>query len=263
LETVAAAASIPAEGVGNIWWSVRTTVLTQSEIATIPPRKLTVTRLPGIPATVYITGAASEAGATLGNAIGLKKTDDGIFEIYTKLTTGNTYYFVDRTSGTPRQFSVTGGTSIIEGGTISPAATAVYKIELNFNTDVAAYKTITGIGIWPCSDQAVKIPLTYSANGVWTATNYTVGSANGDYGSARYKIMMESSQGVTWWVTVNATDNAPGASPNPSYFYIRETPTSAQWDDKWKINGEFGNATFDASVTLKADETYTHSITRK
>jgi hypothetical protein len=261
LETVAAAAGIPAEGSGDLWWSVRTTVLTQSEIATIPPRKLTVTRLPGIPAEVYITGVASEAGVTLGNAIGLKKTADGIFEIYTKLTAG-TYCFVDRTSGTPRQFSVTGGTSIIEGGTISATA-AIYKIVLNFNTDVAAYKEITEVGIWPCSDQVVLIPLTYSANGVWSAVNYITGTANTDWGNARYKIRMNSSEGITWWVTVNGTDSPPGSNPNPSYFYMRETSTYTQWDDKWKINGEFGNATFDASVTLNASGPYTHLITRK
>lgn len=145
LETVAAAAGIPAEGTGDIWWSVRTTVLTQSAIAAIPPRKLTVTRFPGIPATMYITGAASEAGATLGNAIVLKKTEDGIFEIYTKLTSGGTYCFVDGTSGTPRQFSVTGGTNIIEGGTTSSTVTAIYKIVLNFNTDKVTYTTITSV----------------------------------------------------------------------------------------------------------------------
>jgi hypothetical protein len=261
IETIAATAGIPAEGTGDIWWSVRTTVLTQSAMATIPPRKLTVTRLPGIPATVYITGAASEGGTTLGNALAMKNTAAGIFEIYTKLTTG-TYYFVDGTTGTPRQFSVTGGTAIIEGGTISATA-GVYKIELNFNTDVAAYREITGIGIWACSDQLVLIPLTYSANGVWTATNHAVGSANSDWGNARYKIKMDSPAGTTWWITVNTTDSAPGGNPNPSYFYVKETATFNQWDDKWKINGEFANSTFDASVTLNASGPYTHLITRK
>ena len=263
LETVAAAAGIPAEETGDIWWSVRTAVLTRSEIASVPPRKLTVTRLPGIPANVYITGDASEAGATLGDAIALKKTADGIFEIYTKLTSGGTYYFVDRTSGTPRQFSVTGGTSIIESGTISDASTGVYKIVLNFNTDVAAYKEITEVGIWPCNDQKVLIPLTYSGNGVWSATGYPVGAANTDWGNARYKIRMNSSEGETWWVTANVTDSPPGDNPDPSYFYMRETSAYTQWDDKWKINGEFGNATFDASVTLNASGPYTHLITRK
>jgi hypothetical protein len=263
IETAAAAAGIPAEGAGDIWWSVRTTVLTRSEMAAIPPRKLTVTRLPGIPATVYITGVASEAGTTLGNAIVMNKTADGIFEIYTKLTTGGTYCFVDGISGTPRRFSVSGGTAIIEGGTINVTSAGVFKIVLNFNTDVAAYKEITRIGIWPCSDQVVLIPLTYAANGVWTAINYTTGTANTDWGNARYKIRMDSPAGNTWWVTVNGTDSPPGSNPNPSYFYIRETSTYTQWDDKWKINGEFGNATFDVSVTLNASGPYTHSITRK
>ncbi|MDR1416455.1 MAG: SusE domain-containing protein [Prevotellaceae bacterium] len=261
VESISAAAGIPAEGVGDIWWSVRTTVLTQSEIAATSPRKLTVTRLPGIPAAVYITGAASEAGATLGDAVALKKTEPGIFEIYTKLTSGSAYYFVDAATGTPRQFSVS-GTSIVEGGAIEVDATAVYKITLNFNTDVAAYKEITGVGIWPCSDEVVLIPLTYSANGVWSATDYTTGNANTDWGNARYKIRMDSPEGNTWWITANGTDSPPGDNPNPSYFYMRETSAYTQWDDKWKINGEFGNATFDVSVSLNVSEP-THLITRK
>ncbi|MDR0567077.1 MAG: SusE domain-containing protein [Prevotellaceae bacterium] len=262
LETVAAAAGIPAEETGNVWWSVRTAVLNQSEVATIPPRKLTITRLPGIPAEMYITGVASEAGDVLANAIAMTKTADGIFEIYTMLTSG-TYYFVDRISGAPRQFSVAGRTAIQEGGTISAANNAVYKIVLNFNTDVAAYKEITEVGIWPCSDQKVLIPLTYSANGVWSVVSYTTGAANTDWGNARYKIRMNSSEGETWWVTVNGTDSPPGSDPYPSYFYMRETSAYTQWEDKWKINGEFGDATFDASVTLNASGPYTHLITRK
>ena len=134
---------------------------------------------------------------------------------------------------------------------------------MNFNTDVAAYKEITEVGIWPCSDQKVLIPLTYSANGVWSAVSYTTGAANTDWGNARYKIRMNSSEGETWWVTVNGTDSPPGSDTDPSYFYMRETSAYTQWDDKWKINGEFGDATFDASVTLNASGPYTHLITRK
>jgi hypothetical protein len=269
MESIAAAANIPAEGTGDIWWSVRTTVLTQSGIASIPPRKLTVTRLPGIPAAVYITGAASEAGTTLGNAFVMKKTADGIFEIYTKLTSGGTYCFVDRTSGTPRQFSVSGGTAIQEGGATSSSKTAVYKIELNFNTDVATYKEITGVTwyiMWWDREKA----LDYEGQGVWRKT-IAIGASECTNGNtdSRYKFRMADNSstngGKSQWVAVISQDVPP--TGNPNYYYIRQEYVTQQWTDNWvwKVanhSGWNGN-TYTVTLSLKSDETYTHMVTRQ
>jgi hypothetical protein len=259
---MAANAGIAQEATGDVWWSVNTTVLTNSEIASVPPRKLTIVRFPGIPENIYITGAASEGGATLGNALPFKRTTVGVFEIYTRLTAGNSYYFVTANSGTPRQFSIAGETSIVEGGSTPSSETAIYKIVLDFNTDQATFTKITGMGIWPCSDQTVKIPLNYAGNGVWSVTDYTVTSANSDWGNARYKILMTTGSGNVFWGTVNSTDSPPGGNPNPNYYFMKIV-TSGQWDDKWKIPSEFAGGIFDASVTLNASGEYTHMITRK
>jgi hypothetical protein len=269
IETMAAAASIPAEGTGDIWWSVRTTVLTQSGIAAIPPRKLTVTRLPGIPATVYITGAASEAGTTLANAIVMKKTADGIFEIYTKLTAGSTYCFVDRTSGTPRQFSVSGGTAINEGGNITPASTGVFKIELNFNTDVATYKTIQSVS-WYILWWNQEKTLDYEGLGVWKKT-IAIGASECTSGNTdnRYKFRMKdnsaTNSGDSQWVAVNTTDSEPGSNPN--YYYIRQEYVTQQWTDGWvwKVPGHSGwnGNTYVVTVSLKSTGEYTHMVTRQ
>jgi hypothetical protein len=264
MESLAAVAGIPAEGTGDIWWSVRTTVLTQSGIAAIPPRKLTVTRLPGIPATVYITGAASEAGTTLGNAFVLKKTADGIFEIYTKLTAGSTYWFVDRTSGTPRQFSVTGGTAIQEGGTIAaPASTGVYKIVLNFNTDVADYSRVTKVEFFhPWGGHRVE--LTYTNNGVWAGSVAPSGWATDE----RYKFKVTRDPGGTKdWVGEGHRDSPP--TGNPDFYYMKESIYDGEWtgDDgnMWKIPSSFGGwngNTFSVTFSVKADAPYTHMITK-
>jgi hypothetical protein len=268
LEAAAVAAGIPAEETGDIWWSVRTTVLTQSEIATIPPRKLTVTRLPGIPATVYITGAASEAGATLGNAIVMKKTTDGIFEIYTKLTTGGTYCFVDGTTGTPRRFSVSGGTAIIEGGTTSPSATAIYKIELNFNTNVATYKTISSV-TWYILWWERETALDYEGLGVWKKT-ITFGANECTNGNTdnRYKFRMvdnsSTNSGRSQWVAAISQDSEP--TGNPNYYYVRQQYVTQQWTDGWvwKVAGHSGwnGNTYVVTVSLKSNEEYTHMVAR-
>jgi hypothetical protein len=261
IETMAAAANIPAEGTGDIWWSVRTTVLTQSGIAAIPPRKLTVTRLPGIPATVYITGAASEAGTTLANAIVMKKTADGIFEIYTRLTAGSTYCFVDRTSGTPRQFSVS-GTAINEGGTTSASA-GVYKIVLNFNTDVADYSEVTKVEFFhPWGGNRVE--LTYTSNGVWTGSVTPSDWATDD----RYKFKLTRNPGGTKdWIGEGRRDSQP--TGNADFYYMKEGIYDGEWtgedSNMWKIPSSFGGwngNTFDITFSVRADAPYTHMITK-
>ncbi|MDR2362458.1 MAG: SusE domain-containing protein [Prevotellaceae bacterium] len=269
LETVAAAAGIPAEGTGDIWWSVQTTVLTTSEIASIPPRKLTITRFPGIPAEVYISGAASEAGATLANAIPLKKIADGEFEIYTRLTTGDTYYFVNAKTGAPRQFSVTSANAIIEGGSTTPTETAIYKITLNFNTDVAAFKKISSVTwyiLWWNQEKA----LDYQGLGVWKKT-ITIGAneCSDGNGDNRYKFRMtdnsSTNSGRSQWIAVNTTDSEP--SGNPNYYYIRQDYVTQQWTDGWvwKVAGHSGwnGNTYVVTFSLKSDETYTHMVTRQ
>ncbi|MDR1680471.1 MAG: SusE domain-containing protein [Prevotellaceae bacterium] len=273
LESIAAAAGIAAEGSGDIWWSVQTTVLTTSGIASIPPRKLTVTRFPGIPAVAYITGAASEAGTTLANAIPLKKTADGEFEIYTRLTTGNTYYFVNARTGTPRQFSVTAANAIVEGGTTTPAETAVYKIVLNFNTDVAVFTKITSV-TWYILWWDRETALDYDGNGVWKKTvTFGANECTNGNGDNRYKFRMQdnstTNSGRSQWIWANPPgqthDNEP--TGDPSYYYIRQQYVTQQWTDGyvWKIAGHSGwnSNTYDVTVSLKADETYTHMITRR
>lgn len=268
LEPIAAAAGIPAEGTGELWWSVRTSVLNAAEMAAIPPRKLVVTRFPGIPATVYITGAASEAGTTLANAFVMKKTADGVFEIYTRLTAGSTYCFVDRTTETPRQFSVN-GTAIIEGGSTTPAETAVYKIELDFNTDVATFKKIQSV-TWYILWWDRELALDYDGRGVWKKT-ITIGAnecTNGN-GDNRYKFRMQdnssTNSGQSQWIAVNTTDSEP--SGNPNYYYIRQQYTTQQWTDGWvwKVAGHSGwnGNTYDVTFSLPSDGVYTHMVSRR
>ncbi|MDR1023900.1 MAG: SusE domain-containing protein [Prevotellaceae bacterium] len=266
IENIAAAANIPPEGAGNIWWSVRTTVLAQSEMAATPPRKLTVTRLPGIPAAMYITGAASEAGATLGDALPMKKTADGVFEIYTQLATGD-YSFVDGATGTPRQFSVTGGTAIVEGGAISAAA-GIYRIALDFNTDVATYREITKVEFFhPWGGQ--RVTLTYTSNGVWTGS---ATSTSGWWSDERYRFKVTDNVEIREWYGVEVRNSPPTGSPD--FYYMKEGLVDAtgntEWmsdnmdNNMWKIPDScapWDSHSYNITFSVKADEPYTHMIT--
>jgi hypothetical protein len=266
LNKIAGMMGIESAETGKLKWTVFTSKGV-NDVKGEVTRTLEIKRLQGfdeIPVDVYITGEASEGGATLANANLFKMVNPGEFEIYTQLTSGKTYYFVDKKDGASRRFYADGNVlKENETGTSSVTTSGVYKIELDFNTGGVAYNKINSIGIFHCGENRVIIPLDYTANGVWSVSNYALGTISDDYGNARYKIEMESEAGESWWVTVNGTDSPPGANPNPAYYYVREALTSGQWDDKWKIDGEFADSSFDVSVTLNASGPYTHIITRK
>src|SRR6185503_7740599 len=66
-----------------------------------------------LPANIYLTGSATEAGTNLSAALPMKQTASGEFEIYTKLTAG-TYHFVDATTGTPKAYYLDSSAGVLE-----------------------------------------------------------------------------------------------------------------------------------------------------
>ncbi|MDR1342056.1 MAG: SusE domain-containing protein [Prevotellaceae bacterium] len=259
MEPIAAAAGISPEGTGELWWSVRTTVLAQSEMAATPPRKLTVTRLPGIPAAMYITGAASEGGVTLSDALAMKKTSDGVFEIYTQLATGD-YSFVDGNTGTPRQFSVSGGTAIVEGGATSATA-GIYKIELNFNANEAVYTEILSVNHWLCHKSELT-PMEYNGHGTWILRNkfldptFIGNWGNGGAIDNRYQLRAKFAETVDeCWGPVNSSeDGAPSSiDPTNTYFFLKSYTAFDQWGPKFKYHASVYGKFVDIYVDMNAE----------
>ena len=63
------------------------------------------------------------------------------------------------------------------------------------------------------------------------------------------------------WGTLNQTDSRPTATSPASYYYIKlMNPT--QWDNKWKLMGDFDGNPGIYTIYLQADKPYTHSITK-
>src|SRR5690606_40794411 len=101
INRAAAAAGIPTGETGTIYWAVASWRGVTSAVSA-KKNKLTVKRLEGfevIPDAVFITGEATETGSDISQALSLTKTDDGKFEIYTRLKNEGGYRFVDRTTG--------------------------------------------------------------------------------------------------------------------------------------------------------------------
>ncbi len=235
-------------------------------------RTITVTRLAGfadLPIDVYVTGEGSEGGDDLSQAHQMKAVAGGEFETYTQLTAGEPYYFTDGTSGTPRVFYTDGGL-IKEDGTSTVEITGVYRITLDFNTGACTYTLVTRIGFYFSPEGQILFDLPYVGNGIFRAEDQTVTFKQESWGrDERYKFRMfvkenggADPETELEWGTLNGTDSRPTPTSPESYYYIKLIDNITQWDNKWKLMGDFDDVPADYTIYLQAGQPYTHSITK-
>lgn len=234
LNRIAAMAGIESSEQGTLKWTVYASKGI-NPVKAEEERKLTVTRLAGfadIPNQLYLTGEGTEAGATLSSALVMKKVTEGEFEIYTKLTEGKTFKFVNTLTGTPTEYALS-GEKIVEGGTSTVSKTGVYKYYLDFNIGSFTVKEVTKVSLYLNWSQ-MKIELPYKGLGIWEITNYTItGLSGNDDSDDRYKFRMESSTGETEWRAANNDSKPTG---NEAYYYMVEKTDVEQWTNNqiWK-----------------------------
>lgn len=268
LNKIAGLAGIEAEQTGAIIWTV---VASRglNEARAKESRNVVITRLAGfvdVPDEVFITGEASETGTNLAEALPFKLTATGEYEIYTKLTAGKTYQFVDRKEGTPRAFYAD-GTKLKEDGSTTTTTTGIYRINLDYNIGTVTYTKITSLGLFFCPNNVVLFNLDYVGKGVWTGQGKVVFKQESWGRDQRYKFQMEtvnaSGSAVTEQLgTVDGgIDNPPTSSTGADYFYLKRVSVN-QWDNKWKFTSEMDNATVSISIYLQGNKAYTHTVTK-
>lgn len=265
LNQIAALAGIESSQQGTLKWTVFSSK-GFSPMKAEEERTLSLTRLSGladIPDNLYITGAATENGDDLSEALVMKKLADGEFEIYTQLTEGESFKFVSATSGTPLEFSLS-GEKVVVGGTSSVSKTGVYKYYLDFNIGSFTSKEVTKVSLYLNWSQ-MKIELPYKGYGVWEMTDHTItGLSGGENTDDRYKFRMESSEGETEWRAVNNDSKPTG---NEAYYYMVEKNNVEQWTNNqvWKspaIDG-WSDKTYDITFSLNPEGPYTHNLVIK
>jgi len=265
MNRIAALAGIESSAQGTLKW----TVFASKGINPVKAeqeRALTLTRLAGfadIPSQLYITGSATEVGANLLDALIMKRLAEGEFEIYTKLTAGQTFKFVNTTTGTPTEYALS-GEKIVEGGTSTVSNTGIYKYYLDFNIGSFTTKEVTKVNLFLNWSQR-KIELPYKGFGVWEITNHTITGLEGnDNSDDRYKFRMESSDGETEWRAINNDSKPTG---NEAYYFMVERTNVDQWTNNqiWKNPATDGwsNKTYDVTFSLRATGTYTHNLVIK
>lgn len=263
LNKIAAAAGIAASSSGKIKWAVLASKAATSTVSS-ETRTLTLERPAGfaeLPDSLYITGTATEAGDDITKAIPLKKTSDGVFELYTSLKDG-TYQLTDKASDNGTKYYVDGNGMIQKGDqqtTISGPAKA-YRLNYDFNVATADSVSIQSIGLYQSANDKEIGQLAYAGNSTWEIDSLPVEFVQFSWGrDDRYKFIMHTSAGPEYWGSQNANNVAPAGQPD-SYFYMVPV-TNAQWDNTFKFDPAADGHEVNVQVFFQASGPYTHKLT--
>lgn len=264
MDKIAGLIGIPAEETGAFKWTILSLKGMKAEKASAE-NQITITRLPKFE-ELYITGEGSEGGTDLSKAAKMKNLDDGVFEIYTKLTADKPFYFVNGISGKYRKFSTANGAIKLEG-TTTVTTEGVYKIVLDTNTGNCTYTLITRLAFFFCPDNVSLFDIPYSGYGVFKTTATVTFKQEGWGRDQRYKFRMfirenggTGEEKEVEWGTLNDTDEPPTADEPDSYYYLQLFTNISQWDNKWKLKSEFDGVPAEYTVYLTADQPYTHMV---
>lgn len=271
MNKIAGMAGISASETGTFKWTVFS-LKGEKTMKAGQENRIIVTRLAGFadpPIDVYVTGEGSEGGTDLSKAHKMKAVAGGEFEAYTKLTAGKPFNFTDGTNAasTNRRIFRTENGLIKEDGTTTVSADGIYRITLDFNTGACTYTLVTRIGFYFSPSGAILFDLPYAGYGVFKA-RATVTFKQESWGrDERYKFRMfvkenagTGAERELEWATLNQTDSRPTATSPESYYYLRLLDNPTQWDNKWKLMGDFDGAEAEYTIYLTADQPYTHTI---
>ena len=271
LNTVASLAGIQASSSGTFKWTVIVSKATNAKVGTAN-HTIQVTRPAGfavLPATLYLTGTATEQGADLSKAIALKKTGDGIFELYTSLQAGS-YTLVDKTTGTPTVYSIQNNSSVqLDGSTTVTGTKNVYRIAIDLSAAAATLTKIVSVGLWSAPDNKIWFTLPYIGNSQWEIDHTPIIIPQESYGAdSRYKyqfVVMNSAgvQSMEWYGSVNSDNPDPNSGSPLSYWYMYPV-NSSQFDYCYKLDPSVNNKNCNINVNYSPGiPNYTNTITIK
>ncbi len=270
LNTIASMAGIASSSSGTLKWAVIVSKVANKQVST-SSRIIQINRPAGfavLPASLYVTGTASEAGADVTKAIAMKKLSDGVFELYTSLQPG-TYTLVDKNSGTPTVYSVQNSTSVqLNGNTTVTGSKAVYRISVDLTTASATLTQIVSVGYWSAPLGKISFTLPYVGNSQWE-TNTAIVIPQQSYGlDSRYKyqfIVADASgkQSLEWYGSKNSDNPDPNSTTLPTYFYMFPVNNS-QFDYCFKLLPATNNKNCTVNVNYSpALANYNNTITIK
>lgn len=267
LNKIAATAGIAALASGKLKWTI-TSSRGPNIVQSSNSRVVSVDRPAGfadVPATAYLTGSATETGADIAKAIPLKKTADGVFEIFTSLKAG-TFKVVDATTESAKAYSATNNlTALAEGGETTVAGDfKIYKLEFDFNNAAMTATEIEEVGLWISAENKVTATLPYIGNSTWKIENTSIEFFQFDWGrDERYKFKLKTKtngqEEEIWYASQNKDNSQAGTGTPASYFFLIPQPAS-QWDYTYKFASEVDKSNVDIKLSFQPTAEYTHQV---
>jgi hypothetical protein len=282
LNVIARDAGVGPLGTANLKWTIKASKGGISHLVPID-KAISVTRFDGvseIPETLFLYGSATENSGAGGFAF--RKSADGVFVIYTKLSNGfisfqnstavdaDKYYFESRTN------QIKEG----EGGTTVTDSDNAVRIIIDFNSNILLIDEVTGIRmIWMDSHLSVGQSETndvtddfsYLGNGEFVLPNrqLTVEHRHPAWPTGQTstddKYFMIANVGGTdyHWRRAGSNTVRPDESTSPSYFQIADNivwgsdATQQQW---WLLALSVQNKKCDVAIYTNKEGIMYHSF---
>jgi hypothetical protein len=263
LNKIASVAGIASSSTGSLKWTVMASKAAYTKLSTAV-YTLQVTRPAGFavpPSALYITGSATEGGTDLTKAIALKKTSQGVFELYTSLQPG-TYQLVDglKTSSTKYYIDANGVIQQGSSTTAVTAANAAYRLNLDFNVASSKVLAIQSVGLFVSAYNSELGQLKYIGNSTWEAVKVPVTFYQFSWGrDDRYKFALHTANGIEYWGSSLQNNNPPAGQP-ASYFYLWPV-TNDQWNNTYKFPPAVDTHNVTVDLYFQAGAAYTHTAT--
>lgn len=233
----------------NLKWAVRTTSEGGKAVSAVSNRivftKFANTGPFTVGMSMFMAGPGSEEGQKFAFFSNKDPNEATItvpyYEIYTKLTAGQVYYFRAASGGGEWFFTsdTSGGIEETDEPATTVPTTAVYRIRLDFAANKVTFETIDKITIRLAWDTSRDKDLTYAGTGTWEIRNHNVFLVkNGSNIEERYKFLftIDGTAGKEHWgyVTGDYSNSKPAISVD------RKTKKvgTAQWDGTYKYPAE-------------------------
>jgi hypothetical protein len=263
LNKIASMAGIQASGTGSVKWAVLVSKATNVKVSTMT-RTLQITRPAGfavLPATLYLTGTATEAGSDVTKAIALKRTSDGVFELYTSLKPG-TYQLSDQPSASGTKYYLDANGIIQQGSAQTTVTAAIQPYRLSFDFNVATSKIVAldSLGLYVSAYNAEQGQLRYIGNSTWEVADVPITFYQFSWGrDDRYKFILHTADGLEYYGSENQ-NNVPPAGQPADYFYLLPV-TNDQWNNTYKFPPAADTHHVKVDVYFQAGAPYTHTTT--